>query len=232
MHRLALAALVAQTDALYWMSSPRYDLYSTFMTHADVEPAPSSQWVVSKDAYELKVRLPELEPTSVRAALGVDGTKVEVIGERKIEGCQCHPSTVKEIALPYRPRVEDVDLALHDGVLALRLARQPPKAESTTPLKVSVAQKEEQVAPADEETRSLRFVPHESALAPSLEKKEATLTEKFRAAALAAVAVQHEEPSVKDAAAATAEAQADTASAPAAAAATEGEASSASTKDS
>merc|ERR1719421_2161792 len=179
MHRLALAALVAQTDALYWMSSPRYDLYSTFMTHADVEPAPSSQWVVSKDAYELKVRLPELEPTSVRAALGVDGTKVEVIGERKIEGCQCHPSTVKEIALPYRPRVEDVDLALKDGVLALRLARQPPKAESTTPLKVSVTQKEEQV----EETRSLRFVPHESAQAASVEKQEENLTEKFRPAA-------------------------------------------------
>merc|ERR1719248_288993 len=104
----------------------------------EVEPAPSSQWVVSQDAYELKVRLPELEPTSVRAALGVDGTKVEVIGERKIEGCQCQPSTVKEIALPYRPRAEDIHMELgKDGVLALRLARQA-KSESSMPLKVNV----------------------------------------------------------------------------------------------
>lgn len=164
---------------------------------------------MARDAYELKVRLPDLEPTSVRAALGADGTKIEVVGERKIEGCTCQPSTVKEISLPYRPRAEDIDVALDkEGVLSMRLLRQPAKAEDATPLKVSVAADKE---PAPEaETRKLRFVPHESAQQPSskagtIEEQEKNLTDKFRSAALAAVAVQHEHPSAKEAAAATAE---------------------------
>ena len=76
----------------------------------------------------------------MRAALGEDGTKVEVIGERKIDGCSCQPSTVKEIALPYRPRAEDIDVALDKhGILSMRLLRAS-KPESATPLKVTVTE--------------------------------------------------------------------------------------------
>ena len=173
---------------------------------------------MSSDAYELKVRLPDLEPTSVRAALGADGQKIEVIGERKIEGCTCQPSTVKEIALPYRPRTEDIDVEVDkEGVLALRLARHA-KTESATELKVSVsppavAAKAEPEPPEAPTTRPLRFVPHESAketatpAAPSLDEKEKNLTDKFRSAALAAAAVQAEPSgsSSREAAAAMAE---------------------------
>ena len=46
----------------------------------------------------------------------------------------CTPSTLKEISLPYRPRAEDIDVAMEkDGVLTLRLERHA-KADAPTPL--------------------------------------------------------------------------------------------------
>jgi len=230
---LCLATAMSQANAYLWspFASPRYDLY-TYYSQDYEQPAPSSShWSVSRDAYELKVRLPDLEPTSVRAALGTDGTKIEVTGERKIEGCTCTPSVVKEISLPYRPRAEDIDVALDkDSVLSLKLARHA-KTESATPIAVSVAPPPKE---ADDkqavETRPLRFVPHESAKAESVkptnvEEQEKNLTDKFRSAALAAVAVQHghEEPSAKESAAATAEGAADAPGAATGTATAEGE---------
>merc|ERR1719231_1784946 len=111
-----------------------------------------TRWTISTDAYELKVRMPDLEPASVRAALAQDGTKIEVIGERKIEGCTCTPSTLKEISLPYRPRAEDIDVAMEkDGVLTLRLERHA-KADAPTPLNVKqAADKKEEGTTADDD---------------------------------------------------------------------------------
>ena len=220
-----LASLAALNNALFWMPPMRtYDLYydeyltrsgdvevrrlSTIMRaravrHADApcaraQPAPSSRWTVTADAYELKIRMPDLEPASLTAALASDGTKIEVVGERKIEGCSCRPSTVKEIGLPYRPRAEDIDMSVEKDVLSLRLARHA-KADTATPLKVSMATQKDK--DTSTETRPLRFVPHASAAEGDAtastpmstpQDQERTLTEKFRSAALASVAVQHE----------------------------------------
>merc|ERR1719198_1606407 len=120
---MALIALFASpVSAFFWdyelYSMPRYHYY----THLDTAPSPYG-WTASTDSYDLKLRLPDLEPQSVSAALASDGTKIEVAGERKIEGCTCQPRTVKEIALPYRPRAEDVGVTIKDGVLSLSLAR-------------------------------------------------------------------------------------------------------------
>merc|ERR1719450_800696 len=147
--------------------------------------------------------MPDLEPASIRAALAQDGTKIEVIGERKIEGCTCTPSTLKEISLPYRPRPEDIDVAMEkDGPLTVKQAANKK----------------------DEEVRSsFRFVPHSSATATAtateqdagaaeaassskLAEQEKGLTERFAAArAVAGTNAGSEETSVKEAAAATAE---------------------------
>jgi HSP20 family molecular chaperone IbpA len=196
-----LASLAALNNALFWMPPMRtYDLYyDEYLTRSgDVEPAPSSRWTVSADAYELKIRMPDLEPASLTAALASDGTKIEVVGERKIEGCSCRPSTVKEIGLPYRPRAEDIDMSVEKDVLSLRLARHA-KADTATPLKVSMATQKDK--DTSTETRPLRFVPHASAAEGDAtastpmstpQDQDRTLTEKFRSAALASVAVQHE----------------------------------------
>merc|ERR1719171_478408 len=170
-----------------------YDTYS--YSERETEP----RWMSTPDAYSMKLRLPDLEPATVSAALSSDGTKIEVTGERKIEGCSCRPTTVKEIGLPYRPRAEDVGVTIKDGVLSLTLARHA-KADAPTPIKVQVMEEPPAVAATKEQaeeaapagTRPLRFVPHASAAseqpstAPSLQEQEKSLTDKFRNVALAA----------------------------------------------
>ena len=178
-----------------------------------MQPARTSQWSASADAYEIKVRLPDLETESVSASLAPDGSKVEVVAKKKIDHCTCDPSIVKEIALPYRPRPEDVDVAMHrDGLLSVRLTRHA-KVDAATPLKVNVGEAEDKDE-ENQETRPLSFVPHASATEKATEKatengtsgsvaeQEKTLTDKFRGAALASVAVQRA-PSGKEAAATT-----------------------------
>ena len=154
------------------------------------------------DAYSMKLRLPDLEPATVSAALSSDGTKIEVTGERKIEHCKCVPSTVREVELPYRPRPEDIDVSIDGEVLQVRLTRHA-KTDAPTPLAVkSVAADKDDKA----ETRPLRFVPHASATEGTLEAQEKSLSDKFRDVARAAIAVASEPPSAKEAAATTAEA--------------------------
>jgi len=203
-------ALPATASGFYWMQ-PRYN---EFLYEYSIPSTESSHWTVSDEAYELKTRLPDLEPDSVTATLGAEGSKIQVVGERKIEGCSCRPSQVREISLPYRPRAEDISVAVDRDVLSLRLARRP-KTETSTPLTVTVTRdKAAQEAPSTE-VRPLRFVPHESATEdgpPSVEEKEKGLIDKFRSAALASVAVQA--PSTKEAAATTAEGDAASSEAP------------------
>lgn len=89
-------------------------------------------------------------------------------------------------------------MSVEKDVLSLRLARHA-KADTATPLKVSMATQKDK--DTSTETRPLRFVPHASAAEGDAtastpmstpQDQERTLTEKFRSAALASVAVQHE----------------------------------------
>lgn len=191
----SLAMATALSNALVWM--PPTTEYWEWHPLSRVEHQPtravesSPSWTATTDSYDLKVRLPEMEPHSVSASLASDGNHIEVVGERKIEGCSCRPSIVEQIRLPYRPRAEDISVIMKDDLLSLKLTRHA-KEDGPTPLKVTVS---EPPKPADDDasaeagTRPLRFVPHQSAVEkPSVEAQERTLTDKFRTAALATLA--------------------------------------------
>lgn len=210
--KLALLATIATlSDAYFFLSPPRtsYELWYDYY-EPPRESAPSPYWTASTDAYELKLRLPDLEPQSITAALSSDGTKIEVAGERKIDGCTCQPTTVKELSLPYRPRPEDVDVSIGtSGVLSLRLARNNGnKVDAPTPLAVKVLEAPSTTSTDNKEareepgTRPLRFIPHASAAessssnVASLEQQEKSLTDKFRSAASAAVSQSAKESTV------------------------------------
>lgn len=167
--------------AHYWL--PRYEREFYVATYEEEQ---SPRWTASTDAYVLNVPLPAVDEATLSAALSADGKKIELIGEKQIEGCTCRPTTVQEVSLPYRPRAEDIDVIAKDGSVSLRLARHAG-SDGPTPLTVKVEKK----APPKEEdgaTRKLRFVPHESATSTTLEQREKSLTDKFRSAALASVA--------------------------------------------
>merc|ERR1719498_1970961 len=71
--------------------------------------------------------IPEMEPDSIGADLIQDesgGLAVKVTGTRKIEGCSCQPTAVREVPLPYRARSEDVSIHT-DGssMVTIKLAR-------------------------------------------------------------------------------------------------------------
>ena len=114
-------------------------------------------------------------------------------GERKVDGCTCQPTTVKELSLPYRPRPEDVDVSIGtSGVLSLRLARNNGnKVDAPTPLAVKVLEAPSTTSTDNKEareepgTRPLRFIPHASAAessssnVASLEQQEKSLTDKL-----------------------------------------------------
>ena len=69
-------------------------------------------WSTTIEAYTLKLVLPPLEPGSISATLSDSTVKVGLT--RKIDDCQCKPAAHREISLPYRPRPEDVTLAVDD----------------------------------------------------------------------------------------------------------------------
>lgn len=235
---LQTLAMVTSTHALLWTLPPsRYDIYDIY-SYGKVAEAPTApsplRWTATPDSYELHVRLPALEPASVTASLAADGTKIEVTGERKIDGCTCRPNLVQEISLPHRPRPEDVDVSFEKDILSLKMARHA-KTDEPTPLAINVVREEAsmqtQVADMDKgtadlapqatdkqgagqpRTRPLTFVPHASAnegpapgtSAPSLAEQEVALADKFRSAALAALATTRGETSSKEAAATLAE---------------------------
>lgn len=206
-----IAMLAALSNAHLFWPPTTYEIFSPTSMHdywhdlyiARTELASSRQaspyWTATADAYQMKMHLPDLEPRSVSAALTSDGKQIEIHAERKIEGCTCKSTTVKQINLPYRPRAEDVEVTMKDDVLLLKLARHA-KAGAPTPLKVNVleAPKDKGDEPAPSSTRPLRFVPHASAAEPAaeaktldaktLDEKERSLTDKFRSAALASLA--------------------------------------------
>merc|ERR1719465_290608 len=142
--------MLTTAHALVWTFPPsRYDIYSYYSDYGHVAPslaeattAPSPyRWTATPDSYELHVRLPALEPASVTASLAADGTKIEVTGERKIDGCTCRPTMVKEISLPHRPRPEDVDVSFEKDILSLTMARHA-KTNDPTPLAINVVREE------------------------------------------------------------------------------------------
>ena len=123
------------------------------------------------------------------ATLAADSPTLHVTGKRKIESCQCEPTTVREIALPYRPRAEDISIELKDdNVLSLKLKRA-----ATADAPVALEIKKAEPVPSVEATRPLRFVPHPSASEEpqaqantTTEEQEKSTLDKFRAAAQAA----------------------------------------------
>jgi len=206
---MILPALSSQLFYPSWPSMSPFDLTfrDTALSYA-YESTPScygdmclsrasNNWAATPDFYSYKMRLPDMEPDSVSAMLSADSSSIKITGKRKFEGCTCEPTTMREVALPYRPRPEDVSIqydegdATRDSLLTLKLARHA-KAEAAVPLKVTVAEPPKAVEPTKEGeatgTRPLRFVPHESATAkPSgettnddAEATEKSLTEKFR----------------------------------------------------
>jgi hypothetical protein len=183
--------------------SPWYGL--TTSTSCATEPSTTPRWTATVDAYTLKMVLPEMERDTIAASL-YDHSMVKVVGKRKIEGCQCEPRAVREVNLPYRARAEDVNVAItgDDGmsVLTVKLARgrsDESKPDSPIPLQINT---KNTITPTDE-AKELRFIPHPSATeevftaaaatsTSTVEAQERTLTDKFRAAAQAAVAVTSE----------------------------------------
>jgi len=203
-----MTMLILSPNAALWLKPTMHDLWhshgqvDTFWRtqelaadiarqhmHKDV---PSPYWVTTKDSYELKMRLPEVDPQSVSAALSSDGKAVELVGERKIDGCSCRPTLVEQVKLPYRPRETDVSVNVNkDGVLALKLARHAT-TDAPTPLVVKHETPEaKEGGEAPPGTRPLSFVPHESAVKKqpaSVDEQEKSLAEKFRSVALASLA--------------------------------------------
>ena len=131
----------------------------------------------SPSRYTLSVRMPEVEDSSIAASLAPDGKRLLVQAKRKIEGCTCTESTVQEVLLPYRPRAEDVGVSLdsRNNILTVSLAREASDNEPT-PIAVEVKATDKEAA----KKTDVEPAP------PSLEEKEKTLTEKFRAAGAAA----------------------------------------------
>ena len=78
------------------------------LSRAPAQSQRKPSWVATNEYYTHAVRLSDLEPSSVSATLAADSPTLHVTGKRKIESCQCEPTTVREIALPYRPRAEDI----------------------------------------------------------------------------------------------------------------------------
>jgi hypothetical protein len=154
------------------------------------QPSRTPEWTSSNDAFSLKMLIPEMEPDSIGADLIQDesgGLAVKVTGTRKIEGCSCQPTAVREVPLPYRARSEDVSIHT-DGssVVTVKLARGRGQAgQKIVPLTI-VKENKLTTKPA---LASTEVSVAQEAPKPSLESQERSLTDKFRAAAHAATAV-------------------------------------------
>lgn len=237
--------LVANAFFSPYMMSDMLDWHVPMYTSRsyEVAPRPSStttSWLSTKDAYVMRLRVPELEPESVEATLQADEAFLTLSGKKKLDGCECAKRVVETVPLPYRPRAEDIQIELdkNKNVLELRLAR---KAKATAPIALSVKLAGQQEAAAsDAQTRPIRFIPHASASATtgtattadedvakakaastSLEERERSLTAKF-AAALSTSSKAAKEATSNEAAAAKA-AEATTTTVEAKAASAEGE---------
>jgi hypothetical protein len=176
-------------SAQYWLDT------SVSASCATESYSRTPTWSATNEAYTLKLALPPAEPGSVSATLSEATVKVGLT--RKIDSCQCQPMAHREIALPYRPRAEDVSLAVDDqNVLTIKLARgTDAKVETSIPLSVATSKKADANEEDEPKTRPLRFIPHESASSESsVGKQEQTALDKFRAAAQASLAVVQEQP--------------------------------------
>lgn len=172
-----------RTTDLFYAETPNYYNLRTYSSCANSEPTRSPTWSARNDAYTLKMVVPDLEPDSVTAKLGSDerGTStVKIEGKRKIEACQCQPTQIREVPLPYRPRPEDVSIALdaETSTVTIELARGNTKNHEEQPLPLTLTKKTARNTEVAKVT--------EDELVRSQEK---SLTEKFRAAAQASLAV-------------------------------------------
>ena len=171
-----------RTTDLFYAETPNYYNLRTYSSCANSEPTRSPTWSARNDAYTLKMVVPDLEPDSVTAKLGSDerGTStVKIEGKRKIEACQCQPTQIREVPLPYRPRIEDVSIALdaETSTVTIELARGNTKSHDEQPLPLTLTKKTARNTEVAKVTED------------ELRSQEKSLTEKFRAAAQASLAV-------------------------------------------
>lgn len=158
-----------------------------FPSCADRQPVRAPQWTATSDAFNLKMLVPEMQPDSLTADLIQDesgGLAVKVTGTRKIEGCSCEPTAVREVPLPYRPRPEDVTVHT-DGstMVTVKLARGHAQSDQPKVPLTIIKDKQVKAPPAGTELSVAQEAQK------SVEAQERSLTDKFRAVAHAATAV-------------------------------------------
>lgn len=149
----------------------------------------------------MKLQVPALDPESVSVTLMADEAALEVSGKRMFEGCECSKRVLSYVALPYRPRNEDIEVALDNDnrLLELKLVRHA-KAESPAQLKIKVVSPMKQEVAAEQHN-----VKGANEKDNSLESRERKLAEKFAAAMGSKSAAHQAEESQKSAEAAEAE---------------------------
>jgi len=236
---IALATLIlaaAGTNAFFFEPAYEFDYFYQVpvqYTRPRYEAPRAPSWSASKDHYVLKLRVPPLEPDSLSATLLPEQPTLELQGKHKFEGCECAKRVVESVSLPYRPRVEDVELELDEKeqVLTVKLVRTATASQPTAlKIKTTAEQTPPEAADKKEGTRPVRFVPHASATteakgdkdATSVQEKERSLTAKF-AAALRPAANKHNKPDAVESTAADDHSTADNSNATPAAEAPQGE---------
>ena len=110
-------------------------------------------------------------------------TTLQVTGTRIIQSCTCTPTVQKEIALPYRPRAEDIQVEYDDGILSITLERH---AKAEAPITVPVKSAKSKAPEVQEQTQIA--APADSPR-PTLAEQERSALEKFRSAAAAVAAI-------------------------------------------
>lgn len=152
----------------------------------------NAQWrTIDKDKesslYSVRVKMPDMESSSISASLAPDGRTLTVSGKRKMEGCTCTETALRDVLLPYRPRSEDIGISLDAEKSELMITLAKDSKGAAVPIRVNVkdpavAKESVEEDGAPKEVQSTAVAPDELSLA----EKEKTLTEKFRAAGAAA----------------------------------------------
>lgn len=163
-----------------FFSAPYHGLTNLPSCSIRQPPSRTPTWTASADAFVAKMIVPDMEADSIGADLIEDESgrpAVKVTGTRKIDGCSCQPTAVREVPLPFRPRPEDVRIHADGSVVTVKLARghAEKRQPKSTPLTVT-----KQPASTEHERQASKA---------SLEAQERSLAAKFRAVAHAATAV-------------------------------------------
>ena len=170
-----------------FFSAPFYGLTTLPSCSIRQPPSRAPTWTASTDAFVAKMIVPELEADSIGADLIEDesgGLAVKVTGTRKIDGCSCQPTAVREVPLPYRPRPEDVSVHADGSVVTVKLARGRVEGDQLKAVPLTVTKHRSQAPASTERERQ--------APKTSVEAQERSLAAKFRAVAHAATVVAAE----------------------------------------